>query len=261
MVNYKESASRARETSTFRFTAYEKQLLAHLADLQGMTQTALIRSLLEDRASQLGIDALPAPQKKRRPGRPKMEPHRDTDKSALVEPVEDEADTERPVAELVSADRPAADRTVAQRPIAKTEESARGVTARAVRESEVFADTFGALIVQFQQSFRVRSEKMQHELENTIRFVTGVTGEMVLLPPEWLLADIDAPLLTDVRERIRDAEMRFPQKNLHLTYLRMMFNFAVKEGMVPEAVRPMETLRSFTAKEVADAFPLPIKTI
>ena len=232
MVNYKESATRAKETSTFRFTSYEKRLLAYLAELQGMTQTALIRALLAERAEQMGVNALPEPPKRRKPGRPK--------KNVSTEAVPDE--TQTPTSVATPAYRsPAPERLYIQ--------------------SHVATETFGELIVKFQDYFRMRSEKMQRELENTIRFVTGITGEMVLLPPEWLLGDIDAPLLADVRERIKDAEMRFPQKNLHLTYLRMMFNFAVKEGMLSEDTKPMETLRSFTAKEVADAFPLPIKTI
>ncbi|MBN2530302.1 MAG: hypothetical protein JXR76_28190 [Deltaproteobacteria bacterium] len=228
MTNYKDSASRARETATFRFTAYEKQLLAHLAELQGMTQTALIRALLAERADTLGVMELPEPPPKRKPGRPK--------KIIAVQEMDTELDDKLALEDL-------------------------DISERVYAAANVEKHTFGTLIVQFQEAFRIRGEKMQHELESTIRFVTGITGEEVLIPPQWLLSDIDALLLQDVRERIKHAELRFPQKNLHLTYLRMMFNYAVKEGLLAEECRPIDTLRSFTAKEVADAFPLPIKTI
>ncbi|MBN2341464.1 MAG: hypothetical protein JXX29_11605 [Deltaproteobacteria bacterium] len=226
MANYKESSKRAKETATFRFTTYEKRLLAHLAELQGMSQTALIRALLAERADQLEIDELPEPPPPRKPGRPKKNPSPREDEESTVEP-----------------------------------DDSLELSERMFGSSHVSAGTLGALVVRFQSHFQTRGEKMQHELEGTVRFITGADGGDVLLALNLPLHEIDATLLNRVRERIKDASLRFPQKNLHLTYLRMMFNFAVKEALVPQAVQPMEVLRSFTAKEVADAFPLPIKTI
>jgi hypothetical protein len=135
------------------------------------------------------------------------------------------------------------------------------VSERLYAASSVSARTIGDLIVRFQTFFRMRGEKMQMELENTVQFITGVSSDEVYLSPEQPLSDIDASFLAGLRDRVKDADIRFPQKNLHLTYLRMMFNYATKEGLVDNDLHPMETLRSFTAKEVADAFPLPIKTI
>jgi hypothetical protein len=226
MVNYKDSGERARETATFRFTSYEKQLLAHLADVQGMTQTALIRALLAERADQLGIVSLPEPPPRRKPGRPRK-----------VVPLVEETEPDEITPEDLD------------------------ISERLYVESNISTGTVGDLIVRFQTFFLIRGEKMQHELEETIRFITGITANEIFLSPGQPLSDIDAAFLTQLRERVKDADIRFPQKNLHLTYLRMMFNFAVKEALVEADIQPMETLRSFTAKEVADAFPLPIKTI
>ena len=152
MANYKDSANRAKETATFRFTSYEKRLLSHLAELQNMTQTALIRALLAERAEQMGVDAIPEPPQKRKPGRPKQNISLDagTPPDPLVETGTLSGQTRAPSEPEFVA-------------------------------SEVESDTFGALIVEFQAHFRMRSDKMQRELENTIRFVTGVTGEMAPL--------------------------------------------------------------------------------
>jgi hypothetical protein len=230
MVNYKDSGERAKETATFRFTSYEKRLLAHLADVQGMTQTALIRTLLAERADQVGIVSLPEPSPRRKPGRPKK----------ILPPVL-ETEEENEPDEVLPEDL--------------------DISERLYVRSNISTDTVGELIVRFQTFFQIRGEKMQHELESTIRFITGITANEVYLSPAQPLADIDAPFLARLRERVKDADIRFPRKNLHLTYLRMMFNFAVKEELIGNDLQPMETLRSFTAKEVADAFPLPIKTI
>lgn len=226
MVNYKNSGERAKETATFRFTSYEKQLLAHLANLQNMTQTALIRTLLAERADALDIQSLPAPEPRRKPGRPKKNRHEEDNVSLESASVDNGDDS-----------------------------------ARVFNDDQVSKGTFGFLIVRFQEYFKMRSEKMQRELETTVRFVTGVGGTEALLASDLPLVFIDSTMLSSVRMRIQDADIRFPQKNLHLTYLRMMFNFGVKEEMLPATVQPVEVFRSFTAKEVADAFPLPIKTI
>ena len=184
------------------------------------------RALLAERADQLGISAIPEPPPKRKPGRPK--------KIVVPEPTP-------AVAEIVPAEL--------------------DISQRVYVKSNISVDTFGELVVRFQTFFQIRGEKMQHELESTVRFITGVSGNQMYINPGQPLDDIDAPFLADLRERVKDADIRFPQKNLHLTYLRMMFNYAVKEGLIGNDLQPMETLRAFTAKEVADAFPLPIKTI
>lgn len=225
MVNYKDSQFRAKETVTFRLTSYEKQLLGFLASEHQMTQTALIRSMLAERAERLGISTLPPPIQKRRPGRPKLNPVEIEEVD--IDKIEEDIDTDGRI--LVS--------------------------------QHVFPQTFGALIVAFQRHFEVRGEKMQLELEETVRFVTGMLSKRVFISKDLSLSEIDNAFLNGVRDQIKDANLRFPQKNLHLTYLRMMFNFAVKEGKLGQEIQPMEVFRSFTAKEVADAFPLPVKTI
>ncbi len=72
MSNYKHPEIKASETVTFRLTLWERRLLDHLADVEQKSLTGLVKYLLLEHAGRLGIDELPEPKPKRRPGRPKM---------------------------------------------------------------------------------------------------------------------------------------------------------------------------------------------
>ncbi len=126
-------------------------------------------------------------------------------------------------------------------------------------EEPVVISTFGQLLFEFQAHSGVRGARVQQELDDTVRFVTGADGGEALLSKELSLQSINGTMLQDVREKIRVRQLRFPAKNLHLTYLRMIFNFAVTRGLLT-GVDPAEDLRSLTAREVADALPLSIRT-
>lgn len=126
-------------------------------------------------------------------------------------------------------------------------------------DEPVIISTFGQLLCEFQAHSGVRGARVQQELDDTVRFVTGADGDGALLSKELSLQSINGTMLQDVREKIRVRKLRFPAKNLHLTYLRMIFNFAVNRGLLT-GVDPAEDLRSLTAREVADALPLSIRT-
>ena len=233
MTNHKEYSKRATETATFRFTQDEKKLLAYLAKNEGLTQTGLIRKLVNMYALSNGITDIPEPETQKRPGRPKkIKPQQS--------PPLSQTETDKIYVPSSSFNIP---------------EPAQNTPDRNTRE------TFKDLIISFLEHTGDRSEKVQSEINNTIDFVTKRQNGTALLPDNTALDDINNGTLDTIREQIKDAPIRFPLKNLHLTYLKMLFNYAVKNRKLSPDITPAGNLRSFTAKEIADAFPLPVKTL
>ncbi len=115
-------------------------------------------------------------------------------------------------------------------------------------EEKARADTFYDLVVRFHKSFAHRAEGTKKELEDTIEFLC-FGGESAIIPPETPLGTLTAERLQEIRKFIQVAELRFAKKNLHLTYLRMMLHFGVKERDIDYHVNPSGVLEPLTITE------------
>jgi len=120
--------------------------------------------------------------------------------------------------------------------------------------------TFGELTIAFRKHFSGRAEGTRAEFEETIIFLQRYFAPDQLLADETPLRDIDLLRLSLVRDRIKVTDIRFPRKNLYLTYIRMMLQYAIKVGCEGLNLTPAQDLPAFTAKEIADAWPLPVKS-
>jgi predicted DNA-binding protein len=232
MVNYKSSKNRAKETATFRFTSYEKELLDNLAKEEGITKTNLIRKLIFQYAKdrQLKDDLQENADETMQVVANDFEP------SQIFSLKDDSLSTFKQ------------DNTKEQNYIRKAEKTN-------IQKATCFED----LATRFKIYFKIRSDKMQKELEETINFVTSRydSNSEPIFPFSLTLENISTEFLHNARERLKNAPIKFPQKNLHLNYLRMMFNYGLKENLVSN-INPSIHLRTFSAKEVADAFPPPV---
>jgi hypothetical protein len=220
MAHYKPPAEKASETVTFRLTVDERALLDHLAAVEGVTLTDLFRDLLSARAAELGVDEAPPPAPRRRPGRPP--------KHRIPSPV--------------------GPRTGA--PVSSPEPGPERVRPRADL-------TFGDLIRRFDSHFADRGESTRAGLAGTIAWVTDdSTGEPLL--DRWIpLREIGSGHLERIRDRLKELELRVAQKNLYLTYLRMLFVFAVKEPDMEVDVAPEQGLAPLTAREAGATWSVP----
>jgi hypothetical protein len=220
MAHYKRPEDKASESVTFRLTVDERSLLDHVAQVEGVTLTDLFRELLGARAAEIGIHDAPPPQPRRRPGRPR--------KRAVGQPV-------------VSPGRASEAR----------DDPARREKAR--RD----AVTFGELVRRFEVHFSDRGESTRAELASTIALVTDDSGGEPLLASWTPLIEIGSQQLERIRDHLKELELRVAQKNLHLTYLRMMFAFAVKEPDIEVHVQPDADLAPLTAREAGATWSVP----
>lgn len=220
MAHYKPPGEKASETVTFRLTVDERALLDHLALVEGATLTDLFRDLLVRRATELGIDESPPPSPRRRPGRPRKRRG----------PAPTVALTDAPVSPF----------------------------GREPAKTRPHVDlTFGDLIRRFDSHFADRGESTRAELAGTVAWVTdGSSGEPLL--DRWTpLGEIDSNRLDLIRDRLKELELRVAQKNLYLTYLRMLFAFAVKEPDIDVDVTPEQDLAPLTARETGATWSVP----
>jgi hypothetical protein len=220
MAHFKRPEDKASESVTFRLTVDERSLLDHLAGIEGVTLTDLFRELIMARASEIGIHEAPPPQPRRRPGRPRK----------------------RAVARAAIAPSP------------RRVESAQSTEREQARRAAV---TFGELIRRFEVHFSDRGESTRAELAATIAMVTDEGSGEPLLASWTPLIEIDSEQLELIRDHLKDLELRVAQKNLHLTYLRMMFAFAVKEPDMEVRVRPDQDLAPLTARETGATWSVP----
>jgi hypothetical protein len=116
---------------------------------------------------------------------------------------------------------------------------------------------FGDLLRRFEAHFADRSESTRAELAGTIAWLTDAAEGEPLVARSTPITAIDAARLLSIRERLKDLELRVAQKNLHLTYLRMLFVFAVKEPDMPVDFDPDSELAPTTAKEIGATWPVP----
>ncbi len=244
MANFKSPDARASETVTFRLTLDERRLLDHLAGLAQVTLTDLLRDMLRAEANRMGVASVPDKVPRRRRGRPKKE------KPALQEPRIEEL--EYGVKALGPArfvePEPGRDEEIPlplYRSLSRGESSGR-------KEA-----TFGDIVARFREHFSKRAEGTRRELEETIRFLTSPQGEgtEALLPLETTYEELTFERLKSMREEMKALPIRVAKKNLHLTYLRMMLHWAVKEPDIGLELNPAVQLKSFTLKELEGQWP------
>ena len=257
MPIYKKPEDKAVETVTIRLTGDERRMLDHLAALDELTLTDFIRRLIARRAEERHILEPPARKERRRPGRPKM-------KRESVEPLPRTSEMREPPTAASAAPPPAV-------PVSFTESSvipevarvSNGPVATDVRPSapspsisgvvltqSVYLtaqetqppSVFGDLVIRFRNSFVHRAEGTKRELEETIAFLCGDAAGTPIISPVLPLSDITSEYLTEVRDAIRDTDVRLAKKNLILTYLRMMLHFAVKEPDIDLRINPSREL-------------------
>jgi hypothetical protein len=115
--------------------------------------------------------------------------------------------------------------------------------------------TFGDLVTLFRDSFKDRAEGTRKELDDTLRFLTGVESDHPpLLPLEMPVEDLTSEKLNEVRKNLSFVDIRVAKKNLHLTYLRMLLHYAVKQSD-RLSINPALELASFTVSELPKAWP------
>ncbi len=74
------------------------------------------------------------------------------------------------------------------------------------------------------------------------------------MPLDMRLSDLTSQRLGEIRDAVQRADLRLAKKNLHLTYLRMMLHFAVKQPDVALAVNPAADLEPLTIVESRDSW-------
>jgi len=191
-------------------------MLDHLAALSAVGLTDLFRSLLSQRASEMGVAEAPPAATRRRPGRPPGRKHgAATPAIPAPEPARAEADAAAP-------------------------------------------ERFDQLAARFRSHSSGRAEGTRRDIDETIRFLTEKGEEGAIIPASTPLSGIDMSTLARARDRIRRADVRFPRKNLYLTYLRMLFQWAARQPEIDLDLPPEDLLRPLTAREVADAWPAPV---
>lgn len=259
MPIYKKPEDKAGETVTIRLTGDERRMLDHLAALDEMTLTDFLRNMIAKRAVELQVSELPPRKAKRRPGRPKMaRPLTERETTSITPPISaDDVFHIAAVGNMLEIPPQAVDvgeRTSiapisqAPAPVATNAMTSSISQYRMLSESSL-PSVFGDVIVRFRNSFVHRAEGTKRELEETITFLTGETGEGPILSLFMPLAEFTSERLVEVRQSIRDADVRLAKKNLYLTYLRMMLHFAVKEPDIDLRINPSRELPALSIIE------------
>jgi len=256
MTNYRHPEQKATETVTFRLTRKERHLLDHLAKVEGQTLTDFVRGLLTRRAAELEISEIPPPsQKKRRPGRPKKQkvglgPHPLADQSP---PLQTES-----ASSVKKAIQDSQDLTIIEQPTGPVSETERGEDPQipvTIVPPEPPEMTLADIITRFRTSFSHRAEGTKKEFEDTIQFFCNPEQGFPLLSLHTPVSRLTSELLSQVREEMKPLNLRVAKKNLHLTYLRMMLHWAVKEPDIGLVANPGLTLNSFTISEIPESWP------
>ncbi len=224
MANYRKPSERASETVTFRLRPDERRLFEHVAEASGTGLSELLRSMIRRRAEELGIERAPEPRPRRGPGRPRK----------IREPA-DGAPGRTP-------DPPAPEEAVSAAP--------------APRPAPPRGPSFSHIIDSFLEHFGDRGEGTRRELAETVDFLTAPREGGPILPRETPVEGIDSRCLSAARDRLSGLEIRISRKNLYLTYLRMMMQFAMKRDGPRPAVNPVLDLAPFTARELG-SWPAP----
>ncbi len=217
MSRYKHPEDRASETVTFRLTIREREILENLARAENKSRTDLIRHLLVQRANELGIEDSPV--------EPRSQTRQKPERPKQTMPEED-VRTERKRVE------------------------------RVYREREPQGDSFGDLCEMFRRHFSHRAEGTRKELDDTIQFLGDSSDRAPLLPRNLPLDELTSECLRTVRNAMATMDLRVAKKNLHLTYLRMMLHWAVKQPSIDLNVNPALDLKPFTISEMPENWPV-----
>lgn len=227
MPIYKTPDERASESVTVRLTIAERQMLGHLAELEGKTITDFFRDLIAKRAEELNVTELPPPMPRKRPGRPKKR----------------------------SSSMPRSQPPWASSPPAAAFDEAPTFpngAAAPLPEREEGLGTFDELIVRFRDSFSHRADGTRRELEETLDFLMRPTDKPPIIPVHFPVSRLTSEKLQEIRRTIQESDLRLAKKNLHLTYLRMMLHFAVKDADFDLRVNPARDLSPLTIVESGD---------
>ncbi len=216
MTHYKNPEHKASETVTFRLTIEERRLLDYLSEIEQKSLTDLIRHLLFQEAVSKGITEVPPPPPKKKRGRPKMKPPKESIPQAPVFEAEDFEDNPKP------------------------------------NHGEM---TFFDLVEKFRNHFSGRAEGTKKELKETIQFLVESSKGEPLLSFDMPLAELTSEKLREVRDTMRTMDIRMAKKNLHLTYLRMMLHWAVKQTNIALSINPALDLKSFSISEIPKSWP------
>ncbi len=118
------------------------------------------------------------------------------------------------------------------------------------------ASFFRDLVSLFREHFSGRAEGTKKELEETILFLCDDGGGEPILSCGTPLGELTSTKLKDVRTAVMKSDIRLAKKNLHLTYLRMMLHFGVKQKVLGLDVNPTVCLSPLTMAEVPESWPI-----
>ena len=279
MPLYRSPEEKASETVTVRLTMRERRMLEHLAELEGMTLTDFIRYLIFKRADELSISEPPPKAPKRRPGRPKSK------KPAVPRP------SQPPMIEVaipIPAVIPPPGTLAPPRPTPLSLSSNNdeeevvildAVLEEALPEESLIEDddemipvevvteidfdepepedepermTVQEVIERFKETFVYRADGTKRELNDAMEFFFSSKNGPPIISPMLSAESLTSERLQGVRRAVKDSELRLAKKNLHLTYLRMMLHFAVKEPDIRLRVNPSRDLEPLTITESKD---------
>jgi hypothetical protein len=250
MPIYRKPEEKASETVTVRLTIHERRMLDHLASLEEKTLTDFLRGLIFKRAEELNITEPPPPKPKRKPGRPKMKRAAALPKpTPSVEPEESAPPvaSKPPAVPTPSAPPPPVDDDI---PIftAPPEESP---SFDQFLSPPTAPDqmTVRQLIERFKETFVHRADGTKQELKDAVAFFFSTQNGPPIIPPDLPVEALSSDRLKAVRDAVKESDLRFAKKNLHLTYLRMMLHFAVKEPEIKLRVNPSRVLEPLTIAE------------
>ncbi len=250
MPIYKSPEEKAVETVTIRLTNNERRLLNYLAQLESVTITDFLRMLIVKRADELKVTELPPPTVRRRPGRPKK--------------LKDETAKDKTAPSHLRVPIP----SIGISPeVLHQEQSSFFHNDESIEQSyknDLFVDrivethaetqkTFRDLAVGFKESFIHRAEGTKRELEEAIQFLCTDHGYGAIISPNLPIHEITSDTLKEVRNNIRDSNVRLAKKNLFLTYLRMMLHFGVKEADFELRINPSKELPPLQISESNDS--------
>ncbi|MCP4197174.1 MAG: hypothetical protein GY762_08490 [Proteobacteria bacterium] len=221
MARYKNPEERASETVTFRLTFEERRLLGYLADAEQLSLTDLIRFLLTEHAEKMGVVEVPASPAQTRPGKQRQKKR----KQRMV-------------------------------PVPAADSNGRENNKTSMNASVGGASFFRDLVSLFREHFSGRAEGTKKELEETILFLCDDGEGDPMLSCGTPLGELTSTKLKDVRTAVMKSDIRLAKKNLHLTYLRMMLHFGVKQKVLGLDVNPTVCLSPLTMAEVPESWPI-----
>jgi integrase len=103
--------------------------------------------------------------------------------------------------------------------------------------------TFGDIVEKFKAYYSDRSAAAQSNFEQAVSSISKK-----LLPLSTPLAEISPIRMQKVRDGLQTLPLAVSSRNLHLTYLKMIFRWAAKNPAIPLEENPTAEIESFKAK-------------